>query len=68
MNRNRRGELIVDPQTAVEQIRTGKPLMHNTCVLSASQLRTWSVGKLMSAVQCRQLYTVFARDYATDIR
>ena len=58
MNHNRRGELIVDPQTAVEQIRTGKPLMHNTCVLSASQLRTWSVGKLMSAVQFKHLYTV----------
>lgn len=58
MNRNRRGELIVNPQTAVEQIQTGQSLMHNTCVLSASQLRTWSVGKLMLAVQYRHLYTV----------
>lgn len=58
MNQNRRGELIVDPQTAVEQIRSGQPLMHNTCVLSASQLRTWPVGKLLTAVQYKHLYTV----------
>lgn len=60
MNQHRRGELIIDPQTAVEQIQTGKPLMHNTCVLSASQLRTWPVGKLITAVQFKHLYTVVA--------
>jgi len=58
MNRHRRGELITDPQKAVEEIRTGHPLMHNTCVLSAPQLRTWSVGKLLAAVQYKHLYTV----------
>lgn len=58
MNQYRRGELITDPQKAVEEIRLGRSLMHNTCVLSASQLRTWPVGKLFLAVQFRDLYTV----------
>lgn len=58
MNRHRRGELIANPQQAVEEIRIGHPLMHNTCVLSAPQLRTWPVGKLLSAVQYKHLYTV----------
>lgn len=58
MNRNRRGELITDPQKAVEEIQTRHALMHNTCVLSAPQLRTWPVGKLISAVQYKCLYTV----------
>lgn len=58
MNQHRRGELITDPQQAVEEIRVGRPLMHNTCVLSAPQLRTWPVGKLITAVQFKNLYTV----------
>ncbi|MFZ2948213.1 MAG: hypothetical protein WA003_01895 [Desulfuromonadaceae bacterium] len=60
MNRHRRGELITDPQKAVEEIQTGHALMHNTCVLAAPQLRTWPVGKLLAAVQYKQLYTVVA--------
>jgi|GEM_PF-6481195 len=58
MNQHRRGELIADPQRAVDAIQMGHPLMHNTCVLSAAQLRTWPVGKLIAAVQYRNLYTV----------
>lgn len=60
MNLHRRGELITDPQKAVEEIQTGRSLMHNTCVLSAPQLRTWPVGKLLTAVQYKHLYTVVA--------
>ncbi|MDD5107584.1 MAG: hypothetical protein PHC49_18470 [Desulfuromonadaceae bacterium] len=58
MNRHRRGELITDAQKAVEEIRIGHSLMHSTCVLAAPQLRTWPVGKLIEAVQYKQLYTV----------
>ena len=58
MNRHRRGELVTDPREAVAEIQGGHPLMHNTCVLSAPQLRTWPVGKLLSAIQYKQLYTV----------
>ncbi|BCS54538.1 hypothetical protein [Geobacter sp. SVR] len=58
MNRHRRGELVTDLQIAVAEIQTGRPLMHNTCVLCAPQLRTWSVDKLIKAVEYRRLYTV----------
>jgi hypothetical protein len=50
--------LVTDPRTALDEIQTGRPLMHNTCVLSAPQLRTWPVGKLISAVEYKRLYTV----------
>ena len=49
MNLHRRGELVTDPKTAVTEIQTGHLLMHNTCVLSVLQLRTWPVGKLTVA-------------------
>lgn len=62
MNQHRRGELITDPQKAVDEIQTGRSLMHNTCVLSAPQLRTWPVGKLITAVQFKNLYTVVSKE------
>ncbi|BCS55177.1 hypothetical protein [Geobacter sp. SVR] len=58
MNQHRRGELVTDPRDAVAEIQGGHPLMHNTCVLSAAQIKTWPVAKLLQAVQFKRLYTV----------
>jgi len=53
-----RGERIDDPEIALFEIRAGHHLMHEKCVLSAPQLRTWPVAKLLEAVSKKRLYIV----------
>lgn len=53
-----RGELIEDPEIALFEIRAGHNLMHEKCVLCASQLKTWTITKLLAAVEKKRLYLV----------
>jgi len=52
----RRGELIPDAATAFFIIESGRHIMHEKTVLGASQLRTWSVGRVIEKVRERKLY------------
>lgn len=52
----RRGELIPDAQTVVFIIESGRHIMHEKTVLSASQLRTWSAGRIIDKVAEKKLY------------
>lgn len=53
-----RGELVEDPEIALFEIRAGHCLMHEKCVLAASQLKTWTITKLLEAVTLKRLYLV----------
>ena len=53
-----RGELIDDPEIALFEIQAGHCLMYEKCVLGASQLKTWTITKLLQAVKSKKLFIV----------
>jgi len=54
----RRGDLIHFPETVHDRLSRGLPVMFHSCILSAPQLRTKTLGWLADAIRDKQLFTV----------
>ena len=54
----RRGELIPDAETAVFIIQSGSRIMHEKAILSAAQVKTWKLAKIIETVAARKLFAV----------
>ena len=54
----RRGEVIPDAETAVFIVQAGRNVMHEKCILSASQVKSWSVAKVIEKVAEKKLFSV----------
>jgi hypothetical protein len=52
----RRGELIPDTETAVLIIQSDRPMIHEKTVLSAAQLKTWPVGRIIEKIREKKLF------------
>lgn len=54
----KRGELIESSTVACVLILTGRKLFHEKTCLSSSQLKTWTIGRIIEKVRERKLYEI----------